>query len=246
MDEDQLAVNEAAPEAVLETPTNENEVLETERTETEEPASESVEEPKVQDEQSKKTASSRIRELNAELKAEREKAKSLADQVAEFTGSIEPRANAQQFQPQYPAGAEITEDQYRSDIMRSADALVQLRLEQQKMLDRVNRESSEAIKAHPMLDPDHEDFDNELSESVTKATLAFIRANPGESVKKFTDALMKPYERSLAKAVGQEQVKIAKQVTESALRPTQVRSTEKRFEDLDIHEMEEKLGIIQP
>ena len=57
--------------------------------------------------------------------------------------------------------------------------------------------------------------------------------------------MMKPYKRAVTKQVGQVTENIAKQVSETATRPTGVASSEKKFEELSLEEMEEKLGTVQ-
>jgi hypothetical protein len=111
-------------------------------------------------------------------------------------------------------------------------------------LDRVNRESEESIKAYPQLDPDSDSFDDELSESISQATLAYVRTNPTGSVKKFVDGLMKPYMRSLDKSVASQQTEIAKQASQTAMRPNSVPSTDKKVEDMSTEELEKKLGVV--
>ena len=56
---------------------------------------------------------------------------------------------------------------------------------------------------------------------------------------------MKPYNRAVAKEVGKVTENIAKQVSETALRPTQIATSEKKFEELSIKEMEKQLGVVQ-
>ena len=56
---------------------------------------------------------------------------------------------------------------------------------------------------------------------------------------------MKPYRRSLDREVGQAEEKIAKQVSQAALRPTTVKAEEKRAEDKTIEELESELGLYQ-
>ena len=98
------------------------------------------------------------------------------------------------------------------------------------------------MKAHPELDPDNDLFDKDLSDAVTESSLAYVRANPMASIKDHVNRLMKPYKKSLTKAVGKETENLVKQVSETALRPTNVPSTEKSVKDMSIKELEQKLG----
>lgn len=190
---------------------------------------------------SKKGAQARIKELNAEKKAAVQEAQSLKEKLAEITGSIEPH----QYTPQVQPGQEVTPEQYKQDVIRSADAIATLRVKQSETINRINSEASEAVKKYPQLDPDSDSYDKELSSTVTEAVEAMVRQNPySASVKKFVDRLMKPYERAVTNEVGKATERIAKQVTETALRPTQVKGGEKKTEDMTPAELEAKLGVV--
>lgn len=239
VEEKTTALNETATEAPVTTP-----VTETEAPKTEEVKSEGKTEDTTQvEEGSNKTANARIRELNAKAKAAEEKSKSLSEQVAELTRSVEPGAT-QTYTPQIQPGTEVSREQYENDVAQRADALVQLRMKQKEVLDNVNNESREAVKTYPQLDPNSEEFDKELSESISTATMAMISRTPTASVKKFVSSLMKPYLRSVGREVGKAQGEMAKQVTQTALRPTTVKAKEKTSKEMTTKELEEKLGIV--
>ena len=245
MDNIQTASKKPATEAIAETPTVKTEAPKAEAevkaeevsTETTEPGTEAEVE-----EGGKKTANARIRELNAKAKAAEAKAQSLAERVAELTGSFDPGAQA--YEPPVEPGAEVTPEQYRADVARQADQIVQLRMKQKEVLDRVNDESREAIKAYPQLYPSSGEFDGELSESISKATLALVSRTPTASVREFVDSLMKPYLRSVEKEVGEARGEMARQVTQAALRPTTVREREKTASEMSLKELEQKLGVV--
>jgi len=174
------------------------------------------------------------------------KAQSLADRLAEITGSVEPNAGFNQpYMPQVEQGAEISPEQYQQDVMRRADSLVTLRLKQQEAVNKINNDANGAIKAYPQLDPESDLFDKELSDSVTEAAEGYIHKNPyGADVRRYVDKLMKPYQRAVTKEVGKVTENIAKQVSQTALRPTSVRQTEKTIDDMTPKELEEKLGVV--
>ena len=233
----------------VESPATEESKVSTEElqpeTKSEEVVAESTEEatPEVSPEvEGRKTAGSRIRELvdekkTAEAKAEvaEAKAESLAEQVKRMT--------AQQpvpYQPTPDSGDELTLE----EVLRRSDALTQIRLAQQENIHRVQNEAIEAIKAYPELDPDSEVFDKDLSESVSQATLASIQSNPTAPVRKFVDSLMKPYKKAVDKQAQGQADTITKQVSQQAMRPTQVQEQEKPFSELSIEEMKKKLGEV--
>lgn len=229
-----------SPPVETKAPEVKEEVVETE------PISEAeTTEPETEGEPKKITgASKRIQGLVAEKKRLEADKKSLAEQLRDLTGGYQPQVESSP-QTQIQPDQEVSVDDYRKDVVKTADALVQIRMNQQRVVDNINKEATEAIKSYPELDPDNkETFDRELSDSVAEATLALVRSNPTASVKKFVDKLMKPYRKSLEKRVGQDTEKVAKQVSEAALRPTGIKVKEKSFNELSEKEMEAKLGTV--
>jgi septum formation topological specificity factor MinE len=204
-----------------------------------------------------KGAAQRIKELNQRAKSAETRAKSLEDKIAELTGP-----STQGYQPQVPDynpqepivkdGEEIDVNELNRRIadretrlMAQAEARVELKSRQSEAINRIKSETAEVLKTYPQLDPDSLEFDQELSETVTEAVEAQVRANPySASVTKFVGKLMKPYAKAVAKEVGEATANIAKQATEAALRPTSIRKTEKSASEKSIAELEAELGIV--
>lgn len=187
-------------------------------------------------ENNRKTADSRIRELVAEKKeaeARAERAESMADQVKKMMAPQDPPP----YVPQSQEGDEVTVD----EVMRRADSLVQIRLAQQNNMFRIINEVEEASKSHPELNPESDSFNEDLSNSISQATQAYIKANPTAPVKEFVNSLMKPYKRAVEKEASGRADVISKQASQQATRPTQVREQERPFSELSIEEMEKRL-----
>jgi len=246
MDESQkMALNENEEANADTTPVSEatEEVKETESTEEVQPEAETGE-------KSKKGFSNRVRELNARAKQAEEKArqaeeqiKSLSERVEELTGGS---PDVPQYTPPIQPGAEITPEQYGNDVARRADAIVNLRLKQQSASLKIQSDTQAVVQKYPELDPDNDLFDKDLSQSVTEAVEAKVRANPySADVKGFVDKLMKPYKRSVAKEVGKVGEELAKQASQTAVKPTSVRKPTKSAEEKSIQELERELGIVQ-
>lgn len=256
MDDDQLVVKpEAGEEAsVSEATPEEPKATEDAEAPTEEPTGDAVEEPQAEPEDKpKKGASQRIRELASGKKAAEQRAtfaedraSSLEAKLAELTGPVGPQ---EQTAPQYPhvePGQELTPEQYQQDVTRTANSLVDIKLRQFTAVNRINTEAKEVMGKYPELNPDNDAFNKDLSDSITEATVAYCRANPySASPKQFVEKLMKPYIRSVTTAVGKESENLAKQVSQSALRPTAISKGEKPFGEKSIAEMEQELGIVQ-
>ncbi len=259
MDEDNKALNdtgEVTPETtpVAETPTEEvaEVVEETVPTGTAEPTPEIIE----TEESPKKGYSQRIRELDTKAKMAEAKAQSLAEKLAELTGSVEPRVDYQPYNPQEPLiapGEEIDVNELNrrqtareQRILQQADAMAQLRSKQSEAITRINNNANEAVRAYPQLDPQSEVFDRELSDIVTEATEGYVNKNPYTAdVKKFVDRLMKSHNGAVTKEVGKATENIAKQVSETALRPSSIPTSEKSDAELTVEELEKKYGVIQ-
>lgn len=195
--------------------------------------------------ESGKGANQRIRELNQRVKASEEKAKSLAERLAEVTQPTGLGQDKPAYKPQLEPGTEITPEQYQDDVAKTAQSRVDLAIAQNNAINRINNESSAVVVKYPQLDPESEHFDKELSDAVTEATEAQVRLNPySASVIKIVDKLMKPYKGAVAKEVSQVSENIAKQASETALRPTSVRQPEKPAKEKSIAELEQELGVV--
>lgn len=201
------------------------------------------------EERPRKGAQSRIKELNT-------KVKSLEEKLAELTSPVGLQTNYQpQFNPTEPIvadGEEISVQELNQRIaqrdqrlLQQANAHSELRMKQTEAVNRINSEAVSVIRKYPQLDPDNENFDQELSDSITEATESYVKAQPySASVSQFVDKLMKPYTRAVEKEVGKATANIAKQVTETALRPTSIQKGEKKASELSIAELEAKLGVV--
>lgn len=243
MDEEKIDVNigEITPDAAStsnETP-EEVQVPETE-------VATEAEDTQIDTGESKKGAEQRIRELNSQKKAAEARAQSLSERLAELTNPVGTGVQNAPYVPQVQDGQEISAEQYQSDITRTADALVEMKIKQNNAINRINNESSEVIRKYPQLDPDSSEFNPKLSNAITKATEAQVRANPySASVKDIVDEMMEPYLGSINKEVGKVTENIARQVSETALRPTSIRKGEKTAAEKSIAELEAELGIVQ-
>lgn len=193
--------------------------------------------------ESKRGFSERVRELNQRAKDAEAERDSLKAELGKLTGSYEP-GGLPQYQPQVTPGEEITPERYQQDVGKTADAIVTLRLKQQAVLNRINTEAESVMKSYPQLDPEDPAYDRELSKAVTQAVTAHVKADPfNSSVKKFTEMLMKPYQKAVDRKVSEAQKDIAKQVSQEALKPTAIQGVSKSAKEMSIKELEEKYGL---
>lgn len=244
-DIDQPTLNEQGEETTLDTssvPETTTEEVET----TDTNSTEEVPEINTETEESpKKGAQKRIQDLVTERNQEREKTKSLEQQLAELTGNrVETPEPA--YVPKFD-GSEIDPEQYRQEVVKSAVSAAQLVAKQSEAVNRINNEATQVIRQYPQLDPDSEQFDKELSDSVTEATIAHVQSSPySASPKKFVERMMKPFTRAVTKEVSKATENIAKQVSQAATRPTSVTTNGgKTYQEKSIKELEAELGIVQ-
>lgn len=209
---------------------------------------EATPEPEVENEKhiDKKGADYRIRELNEKAKAEKARADSLAKQIEELTASSQPQQSWDQLNQPLPTdeSGQVDAAEFERRILAKAQAMAEMQVARTQHIQRVNTEAQKVMEEYSVLNPDTDKYDPELSESIAAASLAYVRANPTASLKKFVDGLMKPYTRSIGKQAGEMQEIITKQAAETALRPSSAPKSEKKLEDMSLQEMEERLGKV--
>lgn len=237
--QNELALNQIEGEQTLETTTpvvEEQTAEETLVTPVEGAPETEVPEVETELKAPKKGANARIGELVGEVKSLKQRLAEIATPGVPTT----PMPNQA-----IDLDSEVTPEQYRQHVLQTASNMVDLKMKQSEAISRIDKESSEVMRAYPQLDPDSDSFDKELSETISEAIEAQVRLSPySASVKKFADRLMKPFIKAVSNGVAQEKETITKQVSQSALRPTAIRSPEKSAENMSIAELEAKLGIV--
>lgn len=167
--------------------------------------------------------------------------KSLKEKIAEFTGQFqgEPQGGYSNLQANPETGyIDVTPGDIR--------AMARIEIEMEKNINRINMESSEALQSYPELNPEHDNFDPELSDVVTDAITQALEKNPSQSVKKLVERFMKPYKRGIDRTVAGQTQELAKQASEGALRPTTSAAAPKKksVSDMTTEEMEEAFGVV--
>jgi hypothetical protein len=229
-----------------------NEPVETETTQATTPVEEQTAETTEVPEESKKGYSARVQELANAKKAAEQRAASLEQKLSELTsqvgqGGIPPYTPPKQ--EIVKPGEELTAEELNTRLSEREQRIFQmqeLRLQQERALNRINQEAADVVRNYKQLDPDSDDFNEELSNWVTDTVTEVVKANPNASVKKIVGGLMKPYQRQITKEVAVQTENIAKQASESAIRPSNTKPAERKFEDLTIEEMENQLGFVEP
>lgn len=243
MDEEALAINARAEEnSATDTPTVEPKAPEVmEETVQPEHTVKATETEETEGEKKVSGAEKRIHKLVDERDSARQEAQSLSAKLAELTaGASAQPGNMPQNQPS-SGESQGGERELTIDDLRT---IARLEVEKERTIGRINSEAKEAQAKHPELDPSSDLFDADINEAVTSAVELEIRANPTKSVKDLTEKYMKPYRKAAERAVGAEKQILAKQVSDEALRPSNVKPVNKSFAEKSLEEMESELGMV--
>ena len=243
MDEEALAINARAEEnSALETPPSESKAPEViEETVQPEHTVQATETQDTEGEKKVSGAEKRIHKLVDERDSARQEAQSLSAKLAELTaGASAQPGNMPQNQPSN-GESQGGERELTIDDLRT---IARLEVEKERTIGRINSEAKEAQAKHPELDPSSDRFDADINEAVTTAVELEIRANPTKSVKELTERYMRPYRKAAERAVGEQQKTLAKQASETALRPSNVKPTNKSLADKTLEELEAELEIV--
>lgn len=241
MDEEEKMINElgeitpvaASSTAEPKTPEVNEESVQPEKTE------KSTEEAKTEGKQVK-GAEKRIHDLVDERDQYKQKVEDLSSKLAEYTAGTQVPGEYPTYQPANGA-SQGEERELTIDDLR---AIARIEVEKERTVNRINAEATETQKLYPSLDQTSDQFDPDINEAVTTAVWLEIQKDPSKSVKKLTERYMKPYLKAAERAVGDEKATLAKQVSETALRPSTIKGTDKKAADKSIEELEAELGIV--
>lgn len=186
----------------------------------------------------KKGAQSRIRELSGEVH-------SLKDRIAELTNPVGLMPQQATYQPQVNEDGTIDPQEFKRQVLQEANQMISFQTQRAATLARIDRETEQVVTKYGELNPESDDFDQELSDAIYEAVEAKVKSDPTASVKQFVDKQMRLYKREASREDKQTQAVIAKQSAQSAIRPTQNKPADTRFEELSIEEMRSKLGYAQ-
>ena len=197
----------------------------------------------------KKGAQSRIRQLNSEVHSLRDKIEELTHPVGSQDSQMPSYQPQVENQPLVSPGEEIDSaelerrmQERERRILQQANQMVDFKTRQASTIDRINRETNEVVDKYKELDPESDNFDKDLSDAIYESVEAKIKSDPTASVKKFVEKQMKLYKREASKEEQQNRAEITKQSAQSAIRPSQNKPVDAKFEDLSIEEMQNKLG----
>lgn len=151
-------------------------------------------------------------------------------------------------------GEELTVEEYKKRLQQAeergasrAQSLVQLEMARQRRLDQIDRDIHKVEDDFPQLNPDSDDYDPDLSKAVTKALKQMVNNDINTDVYKEVEGFMKPYQRARKSISAEEKKEAAKQIAESASRPSSPsvpksgQEGKKTWKDI-----EKEVGIVRP
>jgi hypothetical protein len=235
----------------VESPTPEESPTTEKESPVESEAVETVDEDAEPGKVAKKSAQGRIQQLNSELKEERKRRSALEEKVNSIVQENEENpfspVNMPLMDPksgrlaQPNENGEITYEDYQRDVQQNAKATVKAVLDQQ----RLKQEALEAIKEFPELDPNSDQFDEDLSDAITEAVESKHRFSSNFSVKSTVSKLMKPYRKAAESAVDSERRNVVKDIASGAIRPSSNPTPVSREPaEETIEQMEARLGKV--
>ena len=187
--------------------------------------------------------------LEKEIKTLRE------TQEKEFTTGIKPEVGAtsplsqgvgrlpwegslEQGQP-----VEISPDDYKRDVLTTADWLVQARIGQAEKASEVKSDLVDIQKKYDILNPGSGKYDKDLSRRLAGLFKAQFQANPNVRLSSFVDAIMEVRQKGKEEGTAETSATLAEQKAEEALTPGEVESeqVEKPFSAMSLDEQEKYL-----
>lgn len=219
---------------------------------TSEPREESVEEGESVTSKSR-SAQGRIKELVDERNNLRQQLDQYIDQ-SQFDLHAQGANSQLEDEFDIQPGQELTVEQMKEMLSKAeqrgesrAAGLVDMKFAQREALDKVRKGSRKALKEFPVLDPNNkEGFNKELSDAITGVISDKVRSNINTDVFTEVQKLMKPYEKAIQQASAREKETMAKQIAETASRPSskdapkQAQDRPKTWQDI-----ENEVGVVR-
>lgn len=237
MDEEQKTVNESDDENIVSDSSSDAQNLsEVESSETQsEKTGKSVE--GVEADGKLTGAEKRIHKLVDKVKEKDSVIEDLTSKLAELQSGDVPQGEY----PQYSSNNQDGERELTIDDLRT---IARLEVDKERTVNRINAEAREVIRFYPELDQKNDAFDPDINDAVTSAVWLEIQRDPSKSVTELTEKYMKPYVQVAERAIGKEKTNLAKQVSDGALRPVNIKSVDKKAEDMTIAELESTLEMV--
>lgn len=168
----------------------------------------------------------KVKEKDAELNSLREQLgkNKPGDFLDEDTPSYEPASDK-----------EITFEDYQKHVMSAADNLVKQRMkqyvEQSERIQNFEKGVNALESKYPELNPDSENYDDNLSDTITKLYQKSSKANPDLNVVDFVDSVMNLRTSGMKKGQETASAALAKQEASQAVTPSSDSPSRESSED---------------
>lgn len=204
-------------------------------------------------------AQKRFSELSKKAKRTDELEKELEQlrlqQEGQFTAGLKPEAGAVSPSPQAPklpwedqqGTQEVTVDDYKRDVLSTADWLVQARLNQVRQIDdkvdEIKNDLGKVQQKWEKLNPDSDNYDKGLSTNLAELYNNQLKANPKVKLYDFVETIMGIHEKGKEEGTQATSASVVKQKSEEALTPSEaeMETAQKPFEEMNLDEKEKYL-----
>ena len=142
---------------------------------------------------------------------------------------------------------DISAEDYKRDVVTTADSLVRARIQQARALDAKAIEVQSDLRAlqatHSELDPESDNYDEELSTKLAGLFGEQLKANPNAKLSEFAGTVMSLRQGGEEKGKDAATAKLAAQKSEEALTPStaEIEDVSKPFEEMNLQEQEKYL-----
>lgn len=203
--------------AVDSSPLSEIEPTQTGSEETDSPASEEAPEELSDEEQGSLSskANKRIRYLASKVRQLEE----AQGQGLSGAASLPPAENVLPWQQPVPGPREVTEEQYRQELTREAEMVVQARMAQYERKQKLREEVRNLEQVYDELNPESETYNEELSNTLGDQFKKVLKGDPSASLQEYVDRIMAL--RESGKVAGKSEVtaKVLQQAANQAVPP---------------------------
>ena len=133
----------------------------------------------------------------------------------------------------------ITVDDYKRDVLQTADIVVQARLKQFAKANEIQSDLQKLESKYEELNPESDSYSEELSVKLSKLFNAQLKAEPRVKLETFVDDIMALRKGGEEKGKAEVTAKVVEQKAEEAISPSEVAPPpETSFEDMTLKEKE--------
>ena len=139
----------------------------------------------------------------------------------------------------YRLKREITEEDYKREVIQTADYIVRARLGQYEKSNQIKTDLTDVESKYTELNPDSPDYSEEMSDKLSKLFKVQLQSDPNVRLKAFVNDIMSLRKGGEEKGKSEVTAKVVEQKAEEAVTPSEVAPTEETpFEEMELKEKE--------